>query len=30
MITFAYNNPMIINQLKERGNYIKNEQWDQL
>lgn len=30
MITFAYNNPKIINQLKERGTYIKTEQWDQL
>ena len=25
MITFAYNNPKIINQLMERGTYIKAE-----
>jgi hypothetical protein len=25
MITFAFNNPEIINMLKERGGYIKNE-----
>ena len=28
MITFAFNNSQVINWLKERGTYIKNENWD--
>lgn len=30
MISFAYNNAEIINQLKVRGVHIKSEQWDKL
>jgi len=30
LITFAFNNAEVIQWLKERGNHIKNEDWDKL
>lgn len=27
IITFAYENSLVIQWLRERGNYIKNEDW---
>jgi len=30
VITFAFDNSKVIKWLRERGNYIKNEQWDKL
>ena len=30
MTTFAFNNDLIINLLKERGDIIKNEKWEQM
>ena len=30
VLTFAYDNPKIISWLKQRGNAIKNENWEEL
>ena len=30
MVNFAYNNSQIIELLKERGSYVKNESWPEL